>query len=289
MEFEGFPVKDLFDYHKVLCHISSVDSPWIDASTKMGGQVRLAHNKYMSTLAKLAIQATPTKFHKFLQLLHNCGILRRLYTQNIDGLEAKVGFDVFSTEKNQKCVLLHRCVGALRCDKCGAVVMIENYLTYFDHGEAVPCPGCIQKQDEDSAADKRVKTAGSLQPDILLYNQPCPDGEEIWDIASRDANALKHNHVLLICGTSLQIPGIKSIIKEFKTAMLQGTRRGCRIIYIDISPHPPANLKDICQHVQMDCQEFATIAISIIEGLKQDNDPTQIVSRRDFRPIWHWN
>jgi len=288
MEFEGYAIKDLFDYQKVLRRKVFVDSRWIYTLAKLS-EVGRAHNKYIAALEKRAIQATPTKFHKLLQSLNNCGILRRLYTQNIDGLEAKVGFDIFSTEKERKCVLLHGCVGVLRCGKCRAVVMMENYLSHFDRGETVPCPGCLQKQVEDSAAAKRVKTAGFLEPDILLYNQPCADGEEIFDIASNDANALKHNHVLFICGTSLHIPGVKSIIKEFKTAMFEGTRQGCCIIYLDMTLQPPPILKDVCQHIQMDCQEFATAAIAKVEGLKQVNNPVQMVSRRDFRPIWDWN
>lgn len=161
---------------------------------------------------------------------------------------------------------------------------MENYLAYFEQGETMGCPGCIQKQDEDSAAAKRVKAAGSLRPNILLYNQPSADGEEIWDIASGDADVVRDNHILLICGTSLQIPGVKSTIKAFKTSMLDKGRRQCQILYIDTTPNPPPILKDIAWHIQMDCQEFAMAAISKVKRLRQVNE---IAILRDFRPIWN--
>jgi NAD-dependent histone deacetylase SIR2 len=251
--------------------------------------MRQAQGKYFAMLAKLSIQATPTAFHELLQVLENCGMLTRVYTQNIDGLEAKVGFDIFAREMGGKCVLLHGCVAVLRCEKCGAIVMMENYLPYFERGETIDCPECLQKQEQDNAAAKRIKAPGSLRPNILLYNQPSPDGEEIWHIASTEANTVKNNHVLLICGTSLQIPGVKSIIKAFKTAMLDGSRRGCRIIYLDMAQNPPPILQDISWHVQMDCQQFATAAISKVKDHKQVHNRAQLEIRRDFRPIWDWN
>src|SRR6266511_2761063 len=58
-------------------------------------------------MAKAAIQAKPTEFHRLLRMLDDCGLLKRLYSQNIDSLEAKVDFDIFTTDKTCRCVLLH--------------------------------------------------------------------------------------------------------------------------------------------------------------------------------------
>jgi NAD-dependent histone deacetylase SIR2 len=101
----------------------------------MSGSAHKAHSKYVANLTKLAVQGRPTEFHKLLQLLDGCGMLARLYSQNIDGLEARVGFDLFSDRITRKCVLLHGSISTLRCEKCSAVFMTEKYHSSLDFGE----------------------------------------------------------------------------------------------------------------------------------------------------------
>jgi NAD-dependent SIR2 family protein deacetylase len=234
----------------------------------------------------------PTAFHKFLQMLDACGQLKRIYSQNIDGLEAKVGFDIFATNQRRKCVLLHGNVATLRCEKCASLYMLENYLGSLDGGEDITCPGCIKKGNQDSALEKRLKKPGHLRSNILLYNEPSPLGEDVGDITSRDAKVLKSNHVLLICGTSLHIPGVRTILKTLNHAMFDASLQGCRIIYVDITPNPSSCLPEGYLHVKMDCQEFATNAIAKLNNATLQADQQadrQETSRRDFRPFWHWN
>ena len=45
----------------------------------------------ISRLAVLSEDASPTPFHQLLRLLDERGKLLRVYTQNIDALEAKAG------------------------------------------------------------------------------------------------------------------------------------------------------------------------------------------------------
>lgn len=237
-------------------------------------------------MAHTAIQARPTEFHKVLQMLDDSGMLKRLYSQNIDGLEAKVGFDTFATTKTRKCVLLHGNIATLRCGKCAAMYLLENYLASLGNGEPIACPGCTQKQDSDLALAKRVKTPGHLRPNILLYNEPCTAAEDIADITDCDTASIKPAHVLLICGTSLHIPGVQNIIKSFKTAMFSGKLHGCAVIYVDITSSPPPILSEGTRHVQMDCQQFATNVMSKFqESMVKEGNRV----RKDFRPFWDWN
>ncbi|WVF72667.1 hypothetical protein IAT40_007485 [Kwoniella sp. CBS 6097] len=53
-----------------------------------------AHNALISSLALRALDANPTPFHICLSSLSSSGRLLRCYTQNIDDLESKVGFNV---------------------------------------------------------------------------------------------------------------------------------------------------------------------------------------------------
>jgi NAD-dependent SIR2 family protein deacetylase len=53
-----------------------------------------AHHSLLNTLHRLTQSTEPTLFHKYMKTLDEEGRLLRVYTQNIDGLEAKVGLDL---------------------------------------------------------------------------------------------------------------------------------------------------------------------------------------------------
>ena len=53
-----------------------------------------AHHSLLNTLHRLTLSTPPTLFHEYMKTLDDEGRLLRVYTQNIDGLEAKVGLDL---------------------------------------------------------------------------------------------------------------------------------------------------------------------------------------------------
>jgi NAD-dependent SIR2 family protein deacetylase len=53
-----------------------------------------AHHSLLNTLHRLTLETEPTKFHNYMKDLDDEGRLLRVYTQNIDGLEKKVGLDL---------------------------------------------------------------------------------------------------------------------------------------------------------------------------------------------------
>ncbi len=238
-------------------------------------------------MARLAIQAEPTKFHHLLAILDNCGILQRIYSQNIDGLEAKVGFEIFSKEKNRRCILLHGNVATVQCKKCATPYMLENFLPLLQVGKPIDCPACVDRKSNAKALAKRAKAPGLLRPNILLFNEPCPMAYEIADISSSDANLVHNNHVLLISGTSLKIPGIKSILNCFTKAMSK--RINCTTIYVDNAPQKPPILPPNTLHLQMDCQLFAELTTPRIKSHFSAKEARYILERRDFRPLWDWS
>jgi len=234
-------------------------------------------------MAKKAIQAQPTKSHQLLRILDHCGILRRIFSQNIDGLEAKVGFDIFSVEKSSKCILVHGDIVTIRCEKCASLYMLENFLSLLQVGESIDCPACMKKEN---APGKRTRTPGHLQPNVLLFNESSPIAEEVVEISASDCKQVQENHVLLILGTSLKIPGIQSIINNFTKATLHFQKVTC--IYVDITSKIPSTLPIGTLHICMDCQEFAALAISKIENHSSATEPLH-TRRADFRPLWDWS
>lgn len=61
--------------------------------------------------------ASPTEFHAFLAALQRSGQLARLFTQNIDNLEAKAGIVTYLDERaaTSPCIHLH---GVLEMQRC---------------------------------------------------------------------------------------------------------------------------------------------------------------------------
>jgi NAD-dependent histone deacetylase SIR2 len=63
------------------------------------------------------------------------------------------------------------------------------------------------------ARSARTINVGSLRPAIVLYNEQHPFGEEIASIQPSDLR--KKPDMLIIIGTSLQVHGVKKLVKEF--------------------------------------------------------------------------
>ena len=224
-----------------------------------------------------------------LRFLDNSGLLHRVYSQNIDGLEAKVGFDIFSTKGSQKCILLHGSITNIQCEKCLGLYMLENYLPLLQVGDPIDCPACLDKSRQPAAASKRPMKPGRLHPKILLFNQPSPTEDKLAHITLDDIKSIQSNHVLLIAGTSLQIPGVKSILNSLIKAMVQSKSTNCTIIYLDTASKIPSVLPKEILHVKMDCQEFSALTIKKIKTPVTFNYATFPAARRDFRPLWDWS
>jgi len=105
------------------------------------------------TLAKEiwpGVNYRPTLTHCFFSLLDKKGILRRVYTQNIDGLEAVAGV----TE--EKLVECHGHFRSSACVKCRTPYDAEVcQKTMIEHGEAPECNSC----------------GGSVKPDIVFLER----------------------------------------------------------------------------------------------------------------------
>lgn len=219
--------------------------------------------------------------------------LRRIYTQNIDGLESKVGFDLTQIPSlSSICIQLHGSLLWLRCMICSSRRPLENHIHDLESGVLVLCKACeaTQKQREDDG--KRLRGCGTLRPDVVLYDEAAAESDIIMEMASVDAKNVSKGDVLLVVGTSLKIPGIIEIIKLIGSEVINSNGN---VIYLDLNPPPTGLHKYFSLCVEGDCEFFAKAAIHALTPEKEMEQKTEeelymerSVLRQDLRPLWDW-
>jgi NAD-dependent SIR2 family protein deacetylase len=240
-------------------------------------------------MAKKAILAEPTDFHHLLRLLDQRMQLRRIFTQNIDGLESKVGFDLTQPPSQSSiCIQLHGSLQWLRCTTCSVRRSLENHTSVLNSGLLPVCETCQATQTQREVDGKRPRQSGVLRPDVVLYDETAENDVLIMDMASSDAKNISKGDVLLIVGTSLKIPGVIGIIKLLGSAVSEFDGN---VIYMDLNPPPASLAKYFTFCVQGDCQIFAKAAIHALNPAEEQEPKTymeHVSLRQDFRPLWDW-
>jgi NAD+-dependent protein deacetylase SIR2 len=245
------------------------------------------HCKLIASLAKKAFLAEPTHFHNLLRLLDRRNKIKRIYTQNIDGLESKAGFDLDTTVPSMRCIPLHGTLFQLRCSICSTRRPLENYFHDLERGELPRCGSCEADRVERASNEKRSRSSGFLRADVVLYDEAIEDDEFIMDAGLADVQNVSEGDVLLVVGTSLKIPGINSIMKLIGPAF---DKANGHIIYLDLKAPPTTWSKRFSMCIEGDCQVFAEAAINILKSTENLDNATgrQVEERRDMRPLWDW-
>lgn len=108
---------------------------------------------FIGELAASCVKAQPTRTHHFINRLHTKGKLLRSYTQNIDGLERRIGLESGgrgsgfkkTTTKN---VEMHGDLGRVRCVLCMADFEAKlEWMEMFRMGCAPWCPSCETRSE----------------------------------------------------------------------------------------------------------------------------------------------
>ncbi|KAG0707519.1 DHS-like NAD/FAD-binding domain-containing protein [Suillus ampliporus] len=183
---------------------------------------------FISQLKRSIDAATPAATHRFIQTLDAKQKLVRSYTQNIDGLEERVGLRGSSSQhartsgkkklrlkvKEVRNVQLHGDIHRVRCTFCSAEMPCsEEHLHAFENGKAPDCPECTARSEARVARSARALKIGTLRPAIVLYDEPHPLGDDIGSIQTSDIT--RKPDMLIIMGTSLKVHGLKKLVKDF--------------------------------------------------------------------------
>lgn len=184
------------------------------------------------------------------------GRLLRVYTQNIDALEAKTGLSFGvpefqgkrtkprsstfhevgdpgpSTTANRmpRCIPLHGTLQLVHCQICTHSFPLADYLPSFASGVPPECPECSSMERTRQLVGKRARGVGKLRPSVVLYNEAHKDGEGVGEIVQKDLIGSKGKSgadLLLVVGTSLRVPGTKTMVRQFSRAIHSRGSKEC--------------------------------------------------------------
>ncbi|KAK8864464.1 hypothetical protein IAR55_001713 [Kwoniella newhampshirensis] len=197
--------------------------------------------------------AQPTRTHHFIRKLEQKGKLLRSYTQNVDGLERRMGIESGGRgkglkKKDTKNVELHGDLGRVRCVLCMKDYEAKHeWIEIFREGDAPECPSCLDRCESRLSRSARATPVGTLRPAIVLYDEPHPLGDDIGQLTTYDLS--RQPDVLLIMGTSLKVHGLKRLVKEFAKSVHGGARSGL-VVFVNATAPSKAWEGVIDVHVQ---------------------------------------
>lgn len=149
----------------------------------------------------------PTLCHFFIKLLDNHGILRRHYTQNIDGLEKQLSL----SDPDEKIVHVHGCIGEVSCEACSATYPTDQ----FRQEVATKIRNIYDA--EDPIAPKESSNICCLKcgkpqvkPSTVLYGRNLP--QKYFE--SVEADFPENVDAMFVIGTSLTVFPACSLVNE---------------------------------------------------------------------------
>jgi NAD-dependent histone deacetylase SIR2 len=147
-----------------------------------------------------------------------------------------------------------------------------------------------------SQAGKRTTSIPFIRPNIVLYGDAHPDGDEIAKTCNQDLGISTSTEgsadLLLVVGTSLRIKGVTDLVRKFSKSFSQrSSNDSIHMIYLNDSFPNIGSWVDVFDvWLKSDCQEFA---LSLLEEMGQEQstfDSETLYSQRrlDQRPSWRW-
>ncbi|KAA8497310.1 NAD-dependent protein deacetylase Sirt2 [Porphyridium purpureum] len=129
----------------------------------------------------------PTCAHRFLQLLDRQGLLLRLYTQNIDGLDRKAGI------RDDKIVEAHGSYASASCIACREPCGMDMVLEHM-RSEPIRIPKC-------------GVCSAFIKPDITFFGESLPD--RFYELLPND---VERADFVFVMGTSLKVMPVAGIV-----------------------------------------------------------------------------
>lgn len=133
----------------------------------------------------------PNYVHYFIRMLHQKGLLLRLYTQNIDGLERMCGIP------EDKLVEAHGSFDTASCHLCYTPYPSEEAKRAIMSGSVPTCSFC----------------QATVKPDVVFFGEDLPQKyfQHTTDFPNAD--------LLMIMGTSLQIEPFASLVNTVRSTV----------------------------------------------------------------------
>ena len=230
-----------------------------DASVYQTDDSTSSFHDMVRTLSQLVSDAKPTMFHEMLATLASENRLLRLYSQNVDGIDTSLPPLVTKVPLENKgpwpkTIQLHGSLEKMVCTKCNKLSPFEAAL--FSGPIPPSCTQCVENdQIRTDVAGKRSHGIGRLRPRMVLYNESNPDDEAIGAVVKADL--LKRPDAVIVVGTSMEIPGVKRMVRE-----MCGTVRNRRdgvAIWINRGPPPIGKEFEGCWDLVVagDCDQVA--------------------------------
>ena len=129
----------------------------------------------------------PTKSHFFLRLLQEKGLLIRLYTQNIDGLERRAGI------LDEKLVEAHGSFHGARCIDCSTDASMQLVKETILKGSVPTCSHCKE----------------FVKPNIVFFGEALPPRFQ-----QKSNEDLPNCKLLIILGTSLKVHPFAGLVER---------------------------------------------------------------------------
>ena len=233
-----------------------------DASVYQTDASTSSFHDMVRLLSKVVNGAKPTAFHHMLATLTDEGRLLRLYTQNVDGLDTdleplKTEIPLPKKGPWPRTVQLHGSLKQMVCAKCHDLREFDPEL--FDGPNPPSCSSCVDLDKvRTEEAGKRSHGIGKLRPRMVLYHEQNPDDEAIGSVNTSDLRA--RPDAIIVVGTSLEIPGVRRIVREM-CAVIKDRKDG-KCIWINRGPPPSGpKFEDLWDLVVAgDCDQVAEMA-----------------------------
>lgn len=200
----------------------SIDRNLFDISVFSTNEKTEKFNLMTGKLSRMIAQAKPTLFHYFIATLARRKQLRRLYTQNIDGIDLRVE-PLTTTVPLRRChgrgwpntIQLHGSLGKTVCCKCLEIGDFEP--ADFQGQQELPlCVKCSALSMRRSQAQLRSTSIGRLRPRITLCPESAWDSDAIGEVSAADIQGCPD--AVIVVGTAFRISGVYKLVKELSKA-----------------------------------------------------------------------
>lgn len=214
--------------------------------------------KFISELKEMTDLATPSPTHSFLCKYRKYNKKYRIYTQNIDSLEAKAGI------QPENLVYLHGNLDYLICTMCGhRINYTEEVNEFYKKGKEIVCTRCERENVKRKENKIRLAKVGYYHTNIIHYDQPHHDAYKIARLFEGDMDL----DLFIVMGTSLKVYGVKEMVKRGLRKVRLNNGKG---VFVNLE-EPSREFKEMFDYFwKGECDTFCDEILKNIEILKVD-------------------